>query len=189
MGAGCTKDAKGGVVDLQNGNGPETPRSPAKAVVKTEGRIENHFDCFLYGTWMSAISIDVAPQSTRRAWKKNLICFDEFKMNPISWEVLHDQRTEVLGKDPETAGCPFVNYSFPASSPQERAGCTLPILWVHDMPRSFLLLIFSSINVEKLIYFKVLPEWPCQVLWWTTRYQIAIPQKLVPCLPPPLLRS
>ena len=67
MGAGCTKDAKGGVVDLQNGNGPETPRSPAKAVVKTEGRIENHFDCFLYGTWMSAISIDVAPQSTRRA--------------------------------------------------------------------------------------------------------------------------
>ena len=45
MGAGCTKDAKGGVVDLQNGDGPETPRSPAKAVVKTEGRIENHFEC------------------------------------------------------------------------------------------------------------------------------------------------
>ena len=44
MGAGCTKDAKGGVVDLQNGNGPETPRSPAKAVVKTEGRTENHFE-------------------------------------------------------------------------------------------------------------------------------------------------
>ena len=44
-------------------------------------------------------------------------------------------------------------------------------------------------NIEQLIYFKVPPEWTCLVLWWTTRYQIAIPQKLVPCLPPPLLRS
>jgi len=37
MGAGCTKDAKGGVIDLQNGNVPATPRSPAKTNVKTEG--------------------------------------------------------------------------------------------------------------------------------------------------------
>ena len=44
MGAGCTKDAKGGVVDLQNGIGLETPRSPAKAVVKSEGRNEDHFE-------------------------------------------------------------------------------------------------------------------------------------------------
>ena len=37
MGAGCTKDAKGGVIDLQNGNVPATPRSPVKTNVKTEG--------------------------------------------------------------------------------------------------------------------------------------------------------
>jgi len=37
MGAGCTKDAKAGVVDLQNGNAPATPRSPAKTNVKIEG--------------------------------------------------------------------------------------------------------------------------------------------------------
>ena len=37
MGAGCTKEAKGGVIDLQNGNVPATPRSPAKTNVKTEG--------------------------------------------------------------------------------------------------------------------------------------------------------
>lgn len=37
MGAGCTKDSKGVVVDLQNGNVPETPRSPAKPDVKTGG--------------------------------------------------------------------------------------------------------------------------------------------------------
>lgn len=42
MGAGCTKDAKAGVVDLQNGNAPATPRSPAKTNVKIEGDNSNH---------------------------------------------------------------------------------------------------------------------------------------------------
>lgn len=37
MGAGCTKDAKAGVVDLQNGDMPATPRSPPKTNVKIEG--------------------------------------------------------------------------------------------------------------------------------------------------------
>ena len=51
MGAGCTKDAKAGVVDLQNGNVPATPRTPAKTNVKTEGENNNHdFDLLLmYG--------------------------------------------------------------------------------------------------------------------------------------------
>ena len=160
MGAGCTKDAKGGVVDLQNGNGPETPRSPAKAVVKTEGRIQNHFEwlwlvlCnrdvnhiyifYLSFIYLSFIYVTPLNQLWELETKIDLICFNEFKMNPISWKVHHDQRTDVLGKDPETAGCPIVNYSVPASSPQERAGCTLPIFWVHDMPRSFPLVNWFS---------------------------------------------
>jgi hypothetical protein len=37
MGAGCTKDAKAGVVDLQNGNVPATPRTPTKTNLKMEG--------------------------------------------------------------------------------------------------------------------------------------------------------
>ena len=41
MGAGCTKDAKAGVVDLQNGNVPATPRTPTKTNLKMEGD-DNH---------------------------------------------------------------------------------------------------------------------------------------------------
>ena len=37
MGGGCTKDAKAGVVDLQNGDMPATPRSSPKTNVKIEG--------------------------------------------------------------------------------------------------------------------------------------------------------
>ena len=37
MGAGCTKEAKAGVVDLQNGNVAATPRTPTKTNLKMEG--------------------------------------------------------------------------------------------------------------------------------------------------------
>ena len=111
MGAGCTKDAKGGVVDLQNGNGPETPRSPAKAVVKTEGRIQNHFEWL----WLVLCNRDVnhiyrcyPPQSTMRAWNKNRsdmlqwIQNESYFLKSTSWP-----KDRCIGKGPWDCGMSY----------------------------------------------------------------------------------